>query len=114
LKNKFVILGDPSENEKLKCLNVLDANGFMNKPIKLNLLKLHIKSCLGFGPKNEEEKKEEGKEEEKEEEKVEREKEILIIESDNFTSEILAVFLTNEGFRVSQFSNSKEVITFYY
>jgi CheY-like chemotaxis protein len=109
----LVITGDPSENEKLKCLNILEADGFMNKPIKINVLKKHIKSCLGFYSNEEEKKEEEMTEEEKEEEKVEREKEIIIIEEDHFSSEVLAVSLSSEGFRITQLSNPQEGIQFY-
>jgi PleD family two-component response regulator len=77
------VAGDPSESEKYKCLNLLKANEFLNKPIGQKELRKAIKKVLRIGEAGENE------EEEKKEQVLDEKKKVLIIDDDAFSSTML-------------------------
>ena len=90
-------LGDPSENEKFKCLSILKANAFMNKPIQLDLLKNNIRKAIvnNLSQRN----------------GVEGENtQILIIDDDSLSGSMMIRILKNNQFKANQAITIKQVI----
>ena len=117
----IVTSGDPGEREKSRCINILRANMFINKPIKfdelfsnLNLVILNSK-LDGI----EEEKKEEGKinilpEQTNIKNSALLTKRILIIEDDTFLNSILSQFLQSADYIVDQCYSKAGVCIYIY
>ena len=83
----IVISGDPSENEKVKCLDILGANAFISKPLTFELLQLELIKIDEDSDRPIECNLQKGA------------KEILIfvIDDDQFSSKILTKQLENNG-----------------
>ena len=110
----LVITGDPSENEKLKCLNVLEANGFMNKPIKLCILKENIKKIFGICNDMEEEEKLESFLLEEDHFETNLKNEVVIIDNDKLSTGRLVLSLQKKDYTVTEFFNHQQVSFYYY
>jgi response regulator RpfG family c-di-GMP phosphodiesterase len=89
----IVTTGDPSENEKMRCLN-MGANDFLAKPIRMKQLSESLKK-LFCSPKIEKEVK------------ALSEITILIIDDDTFSSDIAKRFLTKEYHIIQAYSSQQ-------
>ena len=89
----IVTTGDPSENEKLSCLNI-GANDFLSKPIRMKQLSESMKK-LFCSPKIEKEMK------------GLSEMTILVIDDDSFSSDIVKRFLTNKYHILQAFTSQQ-------
>ena len=79
----IVLTGDPSENEKSKCLNILKANTFLVKPISILQFNKELRKVIKI-----EESKEEYKEAQNESKNL-----ILVVEDDKLLSNLMKMFL---------------------
>ena len=98
----IVLTGDPSENEKNKCLNILKANAFLTKPISMlefnrELRKIFVK---------EEVKEGEGIE-------VKDKKLILVVDDNKLLNNLIKLFLADD-YEVIQAYSVAEVNIFLY
>ena len=85
----IVISGNPTENEKVKCMDVLGANYFLSKPVTLHMIqKVLFKIC--------------GRTEKRMEMMIEEEKEtniqILVVDDDIFCAQIFIKQLIQNNF----------------
>jgi signal transduction histidine kinase/response regulator RpfG family c-di-GMP phosphodiesterase len=110
----LVVTGDPSDKEKFECLNVLEVNAFMNKPIKLNALLTNIRKALysaelaSPGRRNQEERKSFNLEE-----SVKLEREILFIDDDYLSSNVLSRLLQKNNYKTKNCYVLKDGIEYY-
>ena len=97
----IVLTGDPSENEKHKCLQILKANAFLTKPVSLGQLHNSFEGIFRI-------------EEEGDENNFQQEiiiKKILIVEDDKLLNNLITQFLAN--YEVIQAYSIQEVNLLY-
>ena len=125
----IVTTGESGEMERNRCINILGANNFINKPIKFENLYATLSLLLLTGPRAKIRGLEEVKEEEKimgssdssYEEDIPRNlmksktlmKRILVIEDNKFLNSILTQFIQSSDFLVDQCYSKAEVIYIY-
>ena len=95
----MVLTGDPSENERDKCLNILKANAFLIKPISMLAFNRELRRIM-----RREDQKEGG------DCITERKKLVLVIEDDKLLSNLMKMFLTD--FDIIQAYSVKEVTNY--
>ena len=98
----IVLTGDPSENERNKCINILKANAFLTKPICMGEFTMQLRKVI----KMEEEKEEEG------EPLITQRRLVILVEDDKLLSNLMKMFLTN--YNVIQAYSIKEVLIYIY
>ena len=81
----IVLTGDPSENEKKKCLNILKANAFLTKPISMLEFNRELRKIF------EEEEVKEGERQEIRDIKI-----ILVIDDNKLLNNLIKLFLTDD------------------
>ena len=108
----IVISGNPSENERAKCLTILGANIFLSKPVTLLMIE---KALIELRTRKQSKTNISGRammmEEKKEEDKM---LQILVVDDDIFCSQILVrQLIQNEFFDVHASYSGSDVIIIY-
>ena len=98
----IVLTGDPSENEKSKCLNILEVNEFLVKPVTLYQLNKTFNTIF----RREENKREEIEYQEK---SIKR---VLVIDDDKLLNNLIRQFL--DQYEVIQAYSIREVPIYIY
>ena len=93
----IVLAGDPSENERKRCLNILKVNSFLNKPVSIHQFTVQLRKIFDTSENEEEVKYPDSQ----------RRNYILIVEDDTLLNNLVKHFLSD--FEVLQAYSVKEV-----
>ena len=98
----IVLTGDPSENERKNCLNILKVNSFLNKPVSIHQFTVELRKIFKNSDNEEEIKRAE----------TGRKKVILIIEDDTLLNNLVKHFLSD--YEVIQAYSVKDVTKLFF
>ena len=96
-----MLTGDPTENERNKCLNILNANAFLTKPVSMYEITREFRKVM---------QREEHKDNEEESKTISK-KLILVVEDDKLLSNLIKMFL--EDYEIIQSYSNADVIHIY-
>ena len=100
----IVLTGDPSENERKNCLNILKVHSFLNKPVSIHQFMVELRKIF----------KNSDNEEEIQREETGRKKVILIIEDDTLLNNLVKHFLSDyEVFQAYSVKNVTKLFFIY-
>ena len=115
-KTPIIVTSCENENERYRCVNILGANIFMNKPVKLGEMFFNLSKLLLNTENNKKHAPEERKSEAgqlfqyiKNTIPPKANKYILIVEDDRFLSSILTQFIQTENYQVEQSYSGSDV-----
>ncbi len=97
-----MLTGDPSKDEKRKCINILEVNAFLNKPVSIHQITVELRKIF----------KHDDPEEDMKQSVIQRKQRILVIEDDALLNNLVTHFLSN--YEVVQAYSVKDVSFIFY